>query len=70
MNIRQEIFCPNCGEYAEKYNSPDTKTIRTSCSCCDYLLVQCSDTGRVIEAYAPGLIPAGRSKLSTSSIGR
>ena len=70
MNIREDIYCPNCGKYAEKYNSLDTKTIRTSCYHCDYLLVQCSETAKVIEAYAPGLLPSGCSQLSTSSISR
>ncbi len=28
---------------------------RISCRSCDYLLVQCAKTGKVIEAYAPGV---------------
>ena len=55
MNIKQKIYCPNCGDRAERYQSLETKIIRTSCHSCDYLLVQCAETGRVIEAYAPGI---------------
>lgn len=29
--------------------------MRTECGSCDYLMVLCEETGRVIEAYAPGL---------------
>ena len=68
--MKQDIHCPNCGEHAEKYHSLETKTIRTSCYHCDYLLVQCSETGKVIEAYAPGLVFSGGSQLSTSSVSR
>jgi hypothetical protein len=31
------------------------QVIETSCPVCDYLLVSCSRTGNVLEAYAPGL---------------
>ena len=55
MNITQTIYCPNCGEHAERHQCSDTKITRTSCYYCDYLLVQCSETGNVIEAYAPGI---------------
>ena len=50
----QIIHCPNCGNRAKKYII-DNSLMRTSCEHCDYLLVQCSKTGKVIEAYAPGL---------------
>ena len=55
MSIKQRIYCPNCGDRAERFHYLETKIIRTSCNHCDYLLVQCSETGRVIEAYAPGI---------------
>ena len=55
MITTQTIYCPNCGDRAEKYHCSETNIMRTSCSSCDYLLVQCSKTARVIEAYAPGI---------------
>ena len=55
MSIQQTIYCPNCGDRAERFHCSDTKIMRTSCRHCDYLLVQCAETGKVIEAYAPGI---------------
>lgn len=49
------IHCPNCGSHAERYYLDADHLTRTQCSTCDYLMVTCSQTGRVIEAYAPGL---------------
>ena len=54
MSKSQSICCPNCGERAKRYVL-DNSLMRTSCPQCDYLLVQCSKTGKVIEAYAPGI---------------
>ncbi|ELS04494.1 hypothetical protein Xen7305DRAFT_00042280 [Xenococcus sp. PCC 7305] len=54
MSATQIIHCPNCGSFAEK-NSLDNHIVRTSCNSCDYLLVQCAKTFRVIESYAPGI---------------
>ena len=48
MSIRQDIYCPNCGDRAKRYNSLEAKIIRTSCPHCDYLMVQCSETGKVM----------------------
>ena len=62
MIVKHKIYCPNCGDRAERYDCSDSNIIRTSCSHCDYLMVQCSRTGKVIEAYAPGM--AGYSPLS------
>ena len=56
MSTKQTIYCPNCGNRAERYHCSDN-IMRTSCHHCDYLLVQCSKTGKVIEAYAPGIDP-------------
>lgn len=50
----QTIYCPNCGDRAVRYITNEG-IMRTSCEHCDYLLVQCADTGKVIEAYAPGV---------------
>ncbi len=50
-----EIRCPNCGSLAERYYLEPDHLTRTQCSACDYLMIMCSQTGRVIEAYAPGI---------------
>ncbi|MDX2212532.1 MAG: hypothetical protein SFY66_04505 [Oculatellaceae cyanobacterium bins.114] len=55
----QKIYCPNCGSSAERHYLLTNHMVRTQCSTCDYLLITCSRTGNVIEAYAPG-IPAHR----------
>jgi uncharacterized Zn finger protein (UPF0148 family) len=54
MTKIQTIFCPNCGDRATRHII-DNSIWRTSCPSCDYLLVQCAKTGKVIEAYAPGI---------------
>ncbi|MDG2990408.1 hypothetical protein L3556_05595 [Candidatus Synechococcus calcipolaris G9] len=53
MTTLQTIHCPNCGSYAERHQINDIS--RTQCPRCDYLMVMCNRTGRVIEAHAPGL---------------
>lgn len=55
MQIIQEIRCPNCGSEAERHHLFSSQLTRTECPICDYLMVMCSRTGRVIEAYAPGI---------------
>ncbi|MEO0967207.1 MAG: replication restart DNA helicase PriA [Cyanobacteria bacterium J06639_18] len=55
MRTIQEIRCPNCGSEAERHHIIDSKLTRTQCSHCDYLMVTCSRTNKVIEAYAPGI---------------
>ena len=54
MTTTQIIHCPNCGARATKSIS-ENDIMRTSCRSCDYLLVQCAKTAKVIEAYAPGI---------------
>ena len=56
MNKIQTIYCPNCGKSATE-TIVDNSIRRIACESCDYLMVQCSKTGRVIEAYAPGIYP-------------
>lgn len=51
----QKIRCPNCGRPAERDLIGSHQLLRTQCSFCDYLLVTCNKTGRVKEAYAPGI---------------
>jgi len=49
------VRCPNCGNPAERHFLVKDQIIRTQCHACDYLLVTCDRTGKVIEAYAPGI---------------
>ncbi|MGB3536399.1 MAG: hypothetical protein WBA13_23130 [Microcoleaceae cyanobacterium] len=53
MVTKQMVRCSNCGSLCERYHSEEQ--IRTQCQVCDYLMVTCTRTGKVIEAYAPGL---------------
>ncbi len=65
MRITQEICCPNCGDKGERHHLLTAQITRTQCPSCDYLMVTCSRTGKVIEAYAPGLYapsPVGELK--------
>lgn len=55
MPAYQMVHCPNCGSPAERHRCPEQRVTRTQCSHCDYLLITCTESGRVIEAYAPGL---------------
>ena len=55
MQTIQNIHCPNCGGEAERHYITDSQLTRTQCSHCDYLMVTCTQTNRVIEAYAPGI---------------
>lgn len=59
MKTVQAIYCPNCGGSAERHHLLTHQLTRTQCSHCDYLMITCARTGKVIEAYAPG-IPAHR----------
>lgn len=58
----QRVHCPTCGSYAERYHQHGT--VRTQCSECDYLMTICSETGRVMEAYAPSFTPAAVSVMA------
>ncbi|HEY9891114.1 MAG TPA: replication restart DNA helicase PriA [Candidatus Sericytochromatia bacterium] len=55
MRITQEVRCPNCGSHAERLYFIKTDLTKTQCPACDYLMINCSRTGRVVEAYAPGI---------------
>ncbi|WP_225880424.1 replication restart DNA helicase PriA [Anabaenopsis elenkinii] len=55
MNTFQKIHCPNCGSDAERHYINDSHLTRTQCPTCDYLMISCTLTGKVIEAYAPGI---------------
>ena len=55
MTTFQRVRCPNCGRYGKRDTVPNTTLLRTECGSCDYLMILCEETGRVIESYAPGL---------------
>jgi hypothetical protein len=55
MYLVHNIYCPNCGSQGERHFIFDRQLSRTQCRDCDYLLVCCTRTGKVIEAYAPGI---------------
>jgi hypothetical protein len=55
QKIVQKIRCPNCGSEGERHYLAHSYQTRTQCQICDYLMVSCTRTGRVIEAYAPGI---------------
>jgi hypothetical protein len=50
---RQNIRCPHCGSVAERF--VNQQLLQTQCQVCDYLLVTCVNTGRVLETYATGI---------------
>lgn len=55
MQMVQAIRCPNCGDMGERHFITSRQIVRTQCPHCDYLMITCAQTGRVIEAYAPGI---------------
>ncbi len=55
MQTVQIVRCPNCGSHAERHHLESDRLTRTQCPVCDYLMITCSETGKVIEAYAPGI---------------
>jgi hypothetical protein len=79
MSIIEAVRCPNCGSLAERHHLSFLAQVKTECNRCDYLMVTCTRSGRVIEAYAPGLsfervnvkkIPSARplEKISETSM--
>lgn len=59
MNSLSHIVnCPNCGGHAARHYLIEPSLVRTQCPHCDYLMITCSETGNVVEAYAPGLVAA------------
>ncbi|WP_366514281.1 hypothetical protein [Moorena sp. SIO3I6] len=64
METTQSVRCPNCGNMAQRhyligsqashYACAGDQVTKTECPVCDYLMVMCSVSGNVIEAYAPG----------------
>ena len=58
MQVTQNIRCPNCGSEAERFYILSSQLTRTQCNSCDYLMIMCFHTGKVVEAYAPGVDPS------------
>lgn len=56
MHTVQKIHCPNCGSEGERHYITESQITRTQCPACDYLMISCTRTGKVIEAYAPGIL--------------
>ncbi|MGK7927396.1 MAG: replication restart DNA helicase PriA [Spirulina sp.] len=55
MSKIEKVRCPNCGSHAERHYLLKHQIVQTQCPVCDYLMVNCSRTGSVVEAYAPGI---------------
>ncbi|MBE9119169.1 replication restart DNA helicase PriA [Lusitaniella coriacea LEGE 07157] len=55
MKKIEQVRCPNCGNFAERIYHSKQSITQTQCPSCDYLMVSCSQTGKVVEAYAPGI---------------
>ncbi len=65
MPTVQIIHCPNCGAPAKRKiwrdqeqmnrQHTDQPMVETTCATCDYLMIMGLSSGRVIEAYAPGV---------------
>lgn len=61
MNRTFKVPCPNCGNPATRSyftgreakhnNCPKNQVIQMECPHCDYLIVMCSVSGNVVEAY-------------------
>jgi len=68
MRLSQKIHCPNCGSSAERHYISDTQLVRTQCPTCDYLMINCTRTGKVIEAYAPGIYKPLRWNVSPEPV--
>ncbi|WP_283757650.1 hypothetical protein [Roseofilum casamattae] len=51
----QSMPCPNCGGSAQRKHLIKKEQTQIECPDCDYYMLTCSRTGRVKEAYAPGI---------------
>jgi NAD-dependent SIR2 family protein deacetylase len=55
MRTLEQVRCPNCGKIASREYFPSHRIKQTACPACDYFLMSCALTGKVLECYAPGL---------------
>ncbi len=67
MKTIEIVRCPNCGSCAERHHLSSDQLIRTQCPTCDYLMITCASTGKVIEAYAPGIYPSAVKLLKSKA---
>ncbi len=68
MDAIERVRCPNCGSHAERHHLFSSRLVRTQCAACDYLMVMSSNTGKVLEAYAPGIYAHARSTANFSGV--
>ncbi|WP_110986629.1 replication restart DNA helicase PriA [Acaryochloris thomasi] len=64
MKNTHNVCCPNCGDRSASrryFTSADARKCKgglvsqIECPACDYLMVTCTEDGRVLEAYSSGL---------------
>lgn len=72
MNQTYSVHCPNCGELAIRSNfiklKNQTPITQTECPSCDYLMVTCTRSGNVIEAYTSSTSSISKDKYSGQAI--
>lgn len=78
MNRTFEVPCSNCGgaatrsyftSHEAKYeNCPKNHVIQVECADCDYLMIMCSVSGSVVEAYASSTSTLNREEKNNLSI--
>ncbi|AFY75911.1 MAG: hypothetical protein IGR93_17200 [Hydrococcus sp. C42_A2020_068] len=64
MTKTLQVRCPNCGSPAKRFYFLNNQITETSCPVCDYLMVNCSVTGKVLESYAPGIAVMDASRCT------
>ena len=55
MKQTYTVRCSDCGSLALRthlVNYPHSPTTKTECPSCDYLLITCSNSGRVIDTHS------------------
>ena len=78
MNRTFKVPCPNCGgaatrsyftsQEAKYENCPKNQVIQVECSDCDYLMIMCSASGSVVEAYDSSTSTLNRKRNNNLSI--
>jgi len=62
----QTVRCPDCGSDARRHYLSKDHLLRIQCQSCDYLMVTCTQTGRVVETYSVGFYAHNRTDLNPS----